>query len=111
MGKVGRPASGGNKKHRKVAREWYRKQSTAKKKQIVQTRDKEAQRRADRKRSGEARNQYHKKTNATQSKIASGTLQRPATCSRCGARTKTQYDHTTGKWLCAKCNNPANNKG
>ena len=120
-GQVGRPAKKKGSaavKARSRAREWYRKQSPAKKKEIYEGRSKEAQREADARRYKKdktKRDEFHKKHSKTASLVKSGKMKKGHKCSRCGSTSNVQFHHygkdaKKGVWLCAKCNNPANDK-
>ena len=101
---VGRPATktgAAAAKKRAAARKAYQALPLAKRKAIVQTRDKEAQRKGDAKRlakSGPARNEYHRKQAQAKAKAPA----KPSSCQYPGCkRTDIQFHHQgIDKWLC-----------
>jgi IS5 family transposase len=100
---VGRPATKKGPavaKKRAAARKAYQSLPLAKRKAIVQTRDKEAQRQGDARRLAKdkvARNAYHKEQAQAKTKASP----KPATCQAPGCKNKPQFHHQ-GKdaWLC-----------
>lgn len=120
-GQVGRPATKKGAlaaKKRSRAREWYRKQTAAKKKEIYANQDREKQREGDARRYSKSkakRDAFHKKHSKTASLIKQGKMQKGHKCARCGSTDNVQFHHygespKKGVWLCAKHNNPANDK-
>lgn len=103
---VGRPArnkSAAAKKHAAQEKARYNKLPVSKRKSIVQTRDKEAQRKADAKRLATQRterNQYHKEQAAAVKKVPPG-----GKCSSCGSTKNVERHHIGGKVtkLCPTC--------
>jgi hypothetical protein len=100
---VGRPAKktgAAAAKQRAASRKTYQSKSVAERKAIVQTRDKEAQRKGDAKRLASqrpARNKYHREQAAARAKAG----KRPATCQAPGCKNKPEFHHQgTDKWLC-----------
>lgn len=103
---VGRPVRKNTpaaKKHREEEKARYNKLPVSKRQSIVQTRDKEAQRKADAKRlktqRGE-RNAYHKEQAKAVKGVAPG-----GSCSSCGSKKNVERHHIRGKVikLCATC--------
>lgn len=107
--RVGRPTTkktAAAKKHAAAEKARYDKLSPAKKKAIVATRDKAAQRKADEKRAEQPQRKAYRRQDA---KGVQG-VPKGRKCSKCGSTSNVQRHVVNGKfqrYLCAKCNTNA----
>jgi hypothetical protein len=106
VAKRGRPAtnkSAAAKKHAAAEKKRYQSLPVSKRQSIVQTRDKEAQRRADEKRASQpARKAYKKQDAKAVSKVPKGKV-----CAVCGSKVNVQRHVVNGKfkeYLCGRHN-------
>jgi ribosomal protein S27AE len=113
LAKVGRPATKKGSaavRHRTASRTEYQQLPASGKKARVADRSKEAQRKADTKRSPQPARKAYKKMDA---KAVAG-IPKGTKCSNCGSTTNVQRHVVKGKfsrYLCAKCNVAAIGKG